>query len=131
MKFMVIVKATKESEAGTMPTAEEMEAMTKFNEGLGKDGVLLAADGLRPSSHGARIQFGPERPTVTDGPFTETKELVAGYWIVQGKSREEVIERFMHAPFHRGETLEIRPYFQFEDFGELATPELIERWEKV
>jgi hypothetical protein len=131
MKFMVIVKATKESEAGALPTAEEMEAMTKFNEGLAKDGVLLAADGLRPSSHGARLRFDPDRTTVIDGPFAETKELVAGYWIVEGKSREEVIERFMHAPFHRGETIEIRAFFQLEDFGDLATPELVERWEKV
>jgi hypothetical protein len=131
MKFMVILKATKESEAGTMPTAEQMEAMTKFNEGLAKDGVLLAADGLRPTSHGTRLRFDPGRTTVIDGPFAETKELVAGYWIVQGKSREEVVERFMHAPFDRGETIEIRSFFDLEDFGDLATPELIERWEKV
>jgi hypothetical protein len=131
MKFMVIVKATEASEAGTMPTAEEMEAMTKFNEGLAKDGVLLAADGLRPSSHGARLRFDPGSTVVIDGPFAETKELVAGYWIVEGKSREEVIECFKHTPFSRGETIEIRPFFQLEDFGDLATPELIERWEKV
>jgi hypothetical protein len=131
MKFMVIVKATAESEAGSMPTAEEMEAMTRFNEGLAKDGVLLAADGLRPSSHGTRLRFDPGRTTVIDGPFTETKELVAGYWIVEGKSRTEVVERFMRAPFGRGETIEIRDFYHFEDFGDLATPELIERWEKV
>lgn len=131
MRFMVIVKATQDSEAGTMPTPQEMEAMTKFNEGLAKDGVMLAADGLRPSSHGARLRFDPGRTIVTDGPFAETKELVAGYWIVECKSREDVIERFKHAPFSRGETIEIRPFFQVEDFGDLATPELIERWEKA
>jgi hypothetical protein len=131
MRFMVIVKATQDSEAGTMPTPQEMEAMTRFNEGLANDGVMLAADGLRPSSHGARLRFEPGRTIVTDGPFAETKELVAGYWIVECKSREDVIERFKHAPFSRGETIEIRPFFQVEDFGDLATPELIERWEKA
>jgi hypothetical protein len=131
MKFMIIMKATKETEAGTMPTPQEMEAMTSFNEGLAKDGVLLACDGLRPSSHGVRLSFDQGSTTVIDGPFAETKELVAGYWIVEGKSREEVIERFKRAPFTRGGTVEIRPFYQFEDFGDLATPELKERWEKV
>lgn len=131
MKFLVLLKATKESEAGTMPTPEAIEAGTKFNEDLFKDGVLLAAEGILPSSHGTRICFDPDQTTVIDGPFTETKELVAGYWVVQGKSREEVIERFKHAPFNRGETVEIRTFFQLEDLGDLATPELIERWQKV
>jgi len=131
MKFMVILKATKESEAGTMPTPEVIEAMTQFNERLGNDGVLVACDGLMPSSLGARLRFDPGRTTVTDGPFAETKELVGGYWIVNGKSREEVIERFMHAPFEHGETLEVRQFISFEDMGDLATPEMVERWEKV
>ena len=131
MKFMVIMKATKESEAGTMPTPEAIETMTQFNEGLGKDGVLLACEGLLPSTQGARLRFDEGRTTVTDGPFTETKELVGAYWIVEGRSRQEVIERFTHAPFSHGETLEVRQFIQFEDMGDLATPELVERWNKV
>ena len=91
MRFMVIVNATPESEAGVMPSAEEMEAMTVFNEGLAKDGVLLAAEGLRPTSQGARIRFGPGAPTVTDGPFTESKEIVGGYCVMNVRSKEEAV----------------------------------------
>jgi hypothetical protein len=132
MKFMVILKATSDSEAGTMPTPEQIEATTRFNEGLAKDGLLLAAEGLWPSSKdAARVCFDPKRTTVTDGPFAETKELVGGYWMVQATSREEVVERFKHAPFSRGETIEIRRVIAAEDFSEFATPEMIERWEKV
>ena len=118
MRFIVLVKASKESESGVMPTLEQLEPMGQFNEGLAKDGILLAADGLRPTSKATRLRFDGGRTTVIDGPFTETKELVAGFWIVQGKSREEIIERFTKAPFDRGETIEIREMFEAEDFGE-------------
>jgi hypothetical protein len=101
--------------------------MGQFNEGLAQDGVLLDGQGLRPTSKASRLRFDGGRVTVIDGPFAETKELVAGFWVVQGKSREEVIERFMHAPFDRGETIEIREYHQPEDFGDAFTPELPER----
>jgi hypothetical protein len=114
---MVLVKATKDSEAGVLPTSEQFAEMGKFNEQLIKDGVMLAGDGLQASSKGARIRFGGGRPTVTDGPFAETKELLAGFWIVQGKSKEEIVSRFMSAPFDRGEEIEIRQIFEAEDFG--------------
>src|SRR4030081_3230254 len=99
MRFVVLVKANKDSEAGVLPTREQLTGDGKFNERLVKDGVMLAGEGLHASSKGARLRFDGGRTTVTDGPFTETKELVAGFWIVQGKSREEVVERFMSAPF--------------------------------
>src|SRR5580704_7333798 len=118
MRFAVLVKASKESEAGVLPSSEMLAEMGKFNEQLAKDGVLLAADGLQSTSKGARLRFDGGRTTVTDGPFTETKELVAGFWIVQGKSKEELIERFTHAPFTRGEEIEIRQVYEAEDFGE-------------
>ncbi|HEY1977045.1 MAG TPA: YciI family protein [Candidatus Baltobacteraceae bacterium] len=127
MRFVVLVKANKDSETGALPTSEQLEAMGKFNEQLAKDGVLLGADGLRPSSKGTRIRFDEGRATVTDGPFAETKELVAGFWIVQGKSHQEVVERFTHAPFHHAATIEIRQCYEMEDFGENATPEIRER----
>jgi hypothetical protein len=117
MKFVVLVKANKDSEAGVMPTPEQLEAMGKFNEQLVKDGVMLAGEGLRPSSKGTRIRFDSGRATITDGPFAETKELVAGFWIVQGKSHQEVVERFTHAPFHHAATIEIREIFEAEDFA--------------
>jgi len=118
MRFMVIVKANKDSEAGILPTPEQFAEMGKFNETLIKDGVMLAGDGLQASSKGARLRFDGGRVTVTDGPFAETKELVAGFWIVQGKSKEEVIESFTHAPFDGGAELEIQQFFEAEDFGE-------------
>ncbi|HEX3670066.1 MAG TPA: YciI family protein, partial [Candidatus Cybelea sp.] len=124
-----------QSEAGVLPSSEMLTEMGKFNEQLAKDGVLLAGDGLQPTSKGARLRFDGGRTTVTDGPFTETKELVAGFWIVQGKSKEEVVERFMHAPFDGGQVIEIRPVYELEDFGENVTPEIRERaertWEKA
>ncbi|HEV3155593.1 MAG TPA: YciI family protein [Candidatus Baltobacteraceae bacterium] len=126
MRFVVLVKANKESEAGVLPTAEQLDEMGRFNEELAKAGVLLAADGLQASSKGARISFSNRKAAVLDGPFAETKELVAGFWIVQGKSKEEVIERFVHAPFDEGE-IEIRQIFEAEDFGEALSPELRER----
>jgi hypothetical protein len=115
MRFLVIVKATKDSEAGIY-SRSAIEEMGKFNEGLVKDGVVLAMDGLHPSSKGTRLRFDGGRTTVTDGPFAETKELVAGFWIVQGKSRAEVVERFTHAPFEGGAEIEIRELFELEDF---------------
>jgi hypothetical protein len=115
MRFLVIVKASKDSEAGKISRAQ-IEEMGKFNEGLVKDGIVLAMDGLHPSSKGTRLRFDGGRLTVTDGPFAETKELVAGFWIVQGKSRAEVVERFTHAPFEAGSEIEIRELFELEDF---------------
>jgi hypothetical protein len=124
---MVLVKASKDSEAGVLPTTEQFAEMGKFNEQLVKDGVMLAGEGLQPTSKGARIRFDGGRATVTDGPFTETKELVAGFWIVQGKSKEEIVERFTHAPFDGGAEIEIRRIYEAEDFGENLTPELREQ----
>lgn len=135
MRFAVLVKASKESEAGVLPSSELLEEMGKFNERLAKDGVLLAGDGLHPTSKGTRLRFDGGRTTVTDGPFAETKELVAGFWIVQGKSKQEIVERFMHAPFDGGQVIEIRQIFEVEDFGDNMTPEIRERaertWERI
>jgi hypothetical protein len=124
MRFVVLVKATKESEAGVLPSTELLAKMGAFNERLVKDGVMLAGEGLQASSKGARLRFDAGRATVTDGPFAETKELVAGFWIVQGRSREEIVERFISAPFEGGEEIEIRQVFEADDFGENLTPEL-------
>jgi hypothetical protein len=118
MRFAVLVKATPQSEAGVLPTREQFAEMGAFNEELARAGVMLAADGLQASSKGARLTFGDGKPTVTDGPFAETKELIAGFWIVQGASRAEVVERFMRAPFDGGAQIEIRQIFEAEDFGE-------------
>ena len=129
MRFMVIVKATEDSEAGRMPTEELLTAMMKYNEELVKAGIMLAGDGLQPSSKGARVHFdGPSR-TVVDGPFAETKELVAGYWIWQVRSLEEAIEWVKRCPnpmFGPSE-IEIRPLYDIEDFGEIVTPEVREQ----
>ena len=115
MRFLVMVKADKEWD-GELPTAE----MGAFNETLIRDGVLLAAEGLQPSSKGARISYATRRPIVTDGPFTETKELIAGFWILQAPSKEELIERLSHCPFERGESIEIRQIFEAEDFAGIS-----------
>lgn len=131
MRFMVIVKANKDSEAGLLPTEKELTAMGKFNEELVKAGLMLAGEGLQPSSKGARIKFDGSKRTVTDGPFTETKELVAGFWLLQVKSKEEVIEWIKRAPFMRNEEVEIRQVFESEDFGEALTPELREAEERM
>ncbi len=120
MRFLVMVKATKEWD-GELPTA----AMGVFNETLVRDGVLLAAEGLQPSSKGALISYDGPRPVVTDGPFTQAKELVAGFWILQARSKEELIERFMHCPFALGERVEIRQLFEAEDFTE--NPDVAQR----
>ncbi|WP_116450257.1 YciI family protein [Blastococcus litoris] len=127
MRFMVIVKATEDSERGAMPSTEMLEAMGAYNEELVKAGIMLDGDGLRPSKHGARVQFDQDgNATVIDGPFTETKELVSGYWVFEVSSREEAIEWAKKAPFRGGE-LEIRQFSVAEDFGEAFTPELQEK----
>ena len=126
MRFMMIVKATEESEAGRMPTTSELTAMAAYNEGLVKAGVMLAGDGLLPSSKGARVTFSQKETTVTDGPFAETKELVAGFWIIEVKSRDEAIEWARRVPFHDGE-IEVRQVSEAEDFGDAFTPELREK----
>jgi hypothetical protein len=123
MRVMAIVKATNESEAGVMPSEKLITDMGKFNEELIKAGVMLAGDGLKPSSKGARVRFNGKERKVIDGPFAETKELVAGYWILQVKSLEEAIEWIKRAPnpFESGESeIEIRPFFEPEDFGDLS-----------
>ena len=129
MRFMVIVKASEDSEAGVLPTPEEFEAMGKFNEELVDAGVLLAADGLQSSAKGARIYFDGDKKTVVDGPFTETKELIAGYWLVETKSLEECVERFKRCPNPMPgvqTNIEIRRVFEADDFGDNLTPELRE-----
>jgi hypothetical protein len=127
MRFMVIVKATEDSEKGAMPSQDMLAAMGAYNEELVKAGIMLDGDGLRPSSYGARVQFDDEgNATVIDGPFTETKELVSGYWVFEVSSKEEAVEWARKAPFRGGE-LEIRPFSVPEDFGEAFTPELQEK----
>ena len=124
MRFMVIVKATEDSEKGAMPSQDMLEAMGAYNEELVKAGVMLDGDGLRPSSYGARVRFDDEgNASVIDGPFTETKELVSGYWVFEVSSKEEAVEWARKAPFRGGE-LEIRPFSVPEDFGDAFTPEL-------
>jgi hypothetical protein len=127
---MVIVKANKDSEAGVMPSEKMLTEMGKFNEELVKAGVMLAADGLHASSKGARVKFSDGKTTVIDGPFAETKELIAGYWIWQVKSLEEAIEWLKRAPFEDTE-VEIRQVFEAEDFGGEFTPELREQEERL
>src|SRR5947199_2186662 len=121
MRFMMIVKASKESEAGVMPSNELIAAMTRYNEELMKAGVLLDLSGLQPSSKGSRVKFSGGKTTVIDGPFPETKELIAGYWIIQVKSKQEAIECAKRVPFEPGmqpeAEIEIRPFFEMEDFG--------------
>lgn len=133
MKVIVFVKATEESEAGEMPEEQLFEDMTKFNEELVKAGIMLAGEGLKPSSEGARVVFSGKERKVMDGPFAETKELVAGFWIWQVKSLEEAIEWVKRCPNPmKGESIiEIRPVFEDEDFGEALTPELRERQDRL
>ena len=126
MRFMVIVKGNEESEAGAMPSTEELAEMGRYNEELVKAGVMVAGEGLHPSSKGCRIRFDGDKRTVIDGPFAEAKELVAGFWILQTKTRDEVIEWVKRAPF-RSDEVEIRQVFEEEDFGEEFTPELREQ----
>jgi hypothetical protein len=127
MRFMVIVKADRSSEAGIMPSTELLTAMGKFNEEMVKAGVMLAGEGLHPSSKGARIKYSGRERTVTQGPFGGTGDLVAGFWLVQVKSRDEAIEWMKRAPFDGGSEIEIRQVFDADDFGEALTPELREQ----
>lgn len=129
MRFMVIVKANDESEAGALPDTEMLAAIGAFNDDMVKAGVMLAGEGLHPSATGTRIAFAGDRKTVVDGPFAETKELVAGFWIIQVRSKDEAIEWMMRSPFREGE-IEIRQVFEAEDFGEEFTPELREQEER-
>ncbi len=133
MRFMIIVKATKDSEAGVMPSEELLREMGKFNEELANAGIMLAGDGLHPSSKGTRVRFSGAKRTVIDGPFAETKELIAGYWLWQVKSKEEAIEWVKRCPNPMpGESeIEIRQVFEAEDFGEALTPELREQEERL
>ena len=117
MRFMVIVKSSKESETGVLPSQEILEKMGKFNEELVKAGVMLAGEGLHPSSRGARVKFNGNQRTVTDGPFAETKELIAGFWLWQVKSKEEAIEWLKRAPFDGGAEVEIRQVYETQDFA--------------
>ena len=131
MRVIVLVKATPESEAGEMPSTEALAEMGKFNEELVKAGVMLAGEGIHPSSRGKRIQFdGPTDRRVIDGPFAETKELIAGYWVWQVKSMDEAVEWLKRAPFQEG-VVEIRQVFEEEDFGEEFTPELREQERRI
>jgi hypothetical protein len=131
MRFMILVKASEESEAGVMPDEKGLAEMGKFNEELVKAGVMLAGEGLHPSSKGARVKFEGTKRTVIDGPFSETKELVAGFWLWQVKSKEEAIEWLKRAPFDGGTEVEIRQVFEAEDFGANLTPELREQEERL
>jgi hypothetical protein len=131
MRFMVLVPGSPETEAGTMPSTEELAEMTKYNEELVKAGVMIAGDGLHPTSAGARIRFEGGERTVIDGPFTESKEIVAGYWIWECSSRAEAIEWLKRAPFGDGTEIELRQVFELEDFDAQLTPELREANERL
>jgi hypothetical protein len=131
MRVMVIVKANPESEAGVLPSTEILTKMGKYNEELVKAGIMLAGDGLRPSSKGKRVKFDGLKRTITDGPFSETKELIAGFWIWQVRSIDEAVEWLKRAPFDGGTELELRPVFEAEDFGANLTPELRESEERM
>lgn len=124
MRFMVIVPANKDSEAGVLPDQEILTKMGKFNEEMVKAGVMLAGEGLHASSKGARIKFSGGKTTVTDGPFTESKELIAGFWLIQVRNKEEAIAWMQRAPFGGGTVIEIRQVFEADDFGPALTPEL-------
>jgi hypothetical protein len=128
---MVIVKASKESEAGEMPSTKVLEDMGKFNEALVKAGVMLAGEGLHPTSKGKRVRFSGSSRTVIDGPFAETKELIAGFWLWKVKSMDDAIEWLKKAPFDGGTEIEVRPVFETEDFGKELTPELREQEDRI
>jgi len=128
---MVFVKASKESEAGVLPSQELLSQMGRYNEELVKAGVMLAGEGLQPSKKGVRVRFSGDKRTVTDGPFPETKELIAGFWIWQVKSMADAIKWLKRAPFGGGMEIEVRPIFEAEDFGENLTPELREREQRL
>jgi hypothetical protein len=130
MRFMLIVKANKDSEAGVLPSQQELTEMGKFNEELVKAGVMLAGEGLQASAKGARVFFSGNQRTVVDGPFAETGELVAGFWLIQVKSKDEAVEWVKRVPFRDG-SIEIRQVFEAEDFGPSLTPELREAEERL
>jgi hypothetical protein len=131
MRFMILVKANKDSEAGVLPDEKILTEMGKFNEELVKAGVMLAGEGLQASSKGARVRFSSSKRTVIDGPFTETKELIAGFWIWEVKSKDEAIAWLKRAPFEDGDEVEIRQVFEVDDFGPALTPETREREERL
>ena len=133
MRVMVFVKANKETEAGVLPSTEQLTEMGRFNEELARAGIILAAEGLQPTSKGARVRFSGTKRTVIDGPFSETKELVAGYWLWEVKSMDEAIEWVKRCPNPMNEQseIEIRPVFEADDFGEAFTPELREQEERI
>ena len=133
MRVMVIVKASKDTEAGIMPSEQMLSEMTSYNEQLVKAGIMLAGDGLKPSSAGARVRFSGKKRTVVDGPFAETKELIAGFWIWQVRSMEEALEWAKRCPNPTGEesVLELRPFFEATDFGDEFTPELRAKEEQL
>ena len=130
MRVIVIVKASKESEAGEMPSQELLAQMGKYNEELANAGIMVAGEGLHPSSKGKRVRFSGPKPTVIDGPFSETKELVAGYWLWKVKSMDEAVTWLKKAPFQDTE-VEIRPLFETDDFGDAMTPELREQEDRI
>lgn len=127
MKVMVIVKANADTEAGVMPSEQELTVMGRYNEELVKAGIMLAGEGLHPTRKGVRVRFSSAQRSVQDGPFTETKELIAGFWLWQVRSMEEAIEWIKRSPFANGEEVELRPVFEAEDFGDAFTPELSEQ----
>jgi len=131
MRVMVIVKSNPEYEAGRMPSEKEIVAMGKFNEELVRAGVMLAGDGLHPSSKGKRVRFAGKQRTVIDGPFAESKELVGGFWIWQVKSMDEAVEWLKRAPFADGDEIELRPLFETDDFGDAVTPEVLEQEKRL
>ena len=131
MRVMVIVKANKESEAGVLPSKEILTAMGKYNEELVKAGIMLAGEGLHPSSKGVRVKFDGKKRTLTDGPFAETRELIAGFWMWKVKSMEDAIEWLKRAPFDGGTEIEVRRVFETEEFGENFTPELQQQQERI
>lgn len=131
MRVMVIVKANKDSEAGVLPDKEILSKMGKYNEELAKAGIMLAGEGLQASSKGKRVKFSGSKRTITDGPFTETKELIAGFWVWKVKSMEEAVEWLKKAPFDGGTEIEIRPLHELEEFGEEFTPELRQQEERI
>ncbi|MEP7339420.1 MAG: YciI family protein [Acidobacteriota bacterium] len=131
MRFMIMIRADKDTEAGVMPSEQILAAMGKYNEELVNAGVMLAGEGLHPSSKGARIKFSGGKYIITDGPFAETKELICGFWLWQVKSKEEAIEWLKRSPFDGGAEIEIRQVFEAEDFGAEFTPELREQEERL
>jgi len=131
MRFVVMVKATRNSEDGVAPSTEMLDEMTKYNEELVKNGIMLAGEGLHPSSKAKRVRFASGQKSVIDGPFTETKELLAGFWLWQVRSIEEAVEWIKRAPFDEGTEITIRPIFESEDFGKELTPQLRAREERM